>query len=41
MVRGGVSGIKGEGEPRPRTAGKRILVVEDIHCITLHQPAAR
>ena len=26
---GGVSGIKGEGEPRPRPAGKRILVVED------------
>jgi len=37
MVRGGVtanptgcgSGIKGEGKPRPRPAGKRILVVED------------
>ena len=26
---GGVSGIKGEGETRPRTAGQRILVVED------------
>ena len=26
---GGVSGIKEEGETRPRTAGQRILVVED------------
>ena len=26
---GGVSGIKAEGETRPRPAGKRILVVED------------
>jgi agmatine/peptidylarginine deiminase len=26
---GGGSGIKGEGEPRPRPAGQRILVVED------------
>ena len=28
-ITGGVSGIKGEGEPRPRPAGQRILVVED------------